>query len=95
MSKCHLPIADERMQAKLQGVGLRATRPRLALCRLLFDHGPRRLTAKRLYSEVRASGLTVSLPTVQRTLRRLEDVGMIRKLATAGAEHVFNTDPSG
>jgi Fur family transcriptional regulator, iron response regulator len=95
MSKCHIPFVDEGLQAKLQGAGLRATRPRLALCRLLFDHGRRHLTAKHLYSEVRASGIAVSLPTVQRTLRRLEGVGMIRKLATGGAEHVFDTDPSG
>jgi Fe2+ or Zn2+ uptake regulation protein len=92
MSKCHIPIVDQRLQAKLQGAGLRATQPRLALCRFLFDHRPRHLTAKHLYSEVRASGLTVSLPTVHRTLRRLEGIGMIRKLDTRGAEHVFDTD---
>lgn len=95
MSKCHIAIVDARLRAKLRGAGLRATRPRLALCRLLFDCEPRHLTAKHLYSEVRAFGVTVSLPTVHRTLRRLEDAGIIRKLATGGAEHVFDTDPSG
>jgi Fur family iron response transcriptional regulator len=94
MSECNLPIADAKLQAKLQGAGLRVTRPRLDLCRLLFDRGPRHLTAKHLYSEVRASGLAVSLPTIQRTLRCLVGLGMIRKLATGRAEHVFDTDPS-
>jgi Fur family transcriptional regulator, iron response regulator len=94
MSKCNVLIADARLQAKLQEGGLRLTRPRVALCRLLFAHGPRHLTAKHLYSEARDSGLTVSLPTVQRTLRCLGDLGMIRKLATGRAEHVFDTDPS-
>jgi Fur family iron response transcriptional regulator len=94
MSECNLSMADVNLQARLQGAGLRVTRPRLALCRLLFDRGPRHLTAKHLYSEARASDLAVSLPTVQRTLRSLCDLGMIRRLATGGAEHVFDTDPS-
>jgi Fur family transcriptional regulator, iron response regulator len=94
MSECNLSVADVNLQARLQGAGLRVTRSRLALCRLLFDHGPRHLTAKHLYSEARASDLAVSLPTVQRTLRSLCDLGMIRRLATGGAEHVFDTDPS-
>lgn len=94
MSECNLPIADANLRAKLQGAGLRATRTRLALCRLLFDRGPRHLTAKHLYSEARACGLAVSLPTIQRTLRCLAGLGMIRKLATGSAEHVFDTDPS-
>jgi Fur family iron response transcriptional regulator len=94
MSKGNVSTTDAQLQAKLQAAGLRVTRPRLALCRLLFAHAPRHVTAKHLYAEARAAGLALSPATVQRTLRCLEHRGLIRKLAVGGAEHFFDTDPS-
>ena len=94
MSEGNVPTTDAQLQAKLRAAGLRVTAPRLALCRLLFAHAPRHVTAKDLYAETRAAGLALSPATVQRTLRCLEHLGLIRKLAVGGAEHVFDTDPS-
>ncbi len=52
---------------RLRAVGLRPTRQRLALTRLLFAKGDRHVTAEQLHGEVLASAIPVSLATVYNT----------------------------
>jgi Fur family iron response transcriptional regulator len=52
----------------LRAAGLRPTRQRLALARLLFDGGDRHVTAEHLHSEAQARLIRVSLATVYNTL---------------------------
>ena len=55
---------------RLKGVGLRPTRQRLALLRLLQGGGDRHLTAEDLHEEARGAGIKVSLATVYNTLHQ-------------------------
>jgi Fur family iron response transcriptional regulator len=49
---------------RLRHVGLRPTRQRVALARLLFEGGDRHVSAEQLHGEAAAAAIRVSLATV-------------------------------
>ncbi|MCA3267872.1 MAG: transcriptional repressor, partial [Azospirillum sp.] len=53
---------------RLKAAGLRPTRQRLQLLRVLAEGGHRHLTAEQLASEAKAAGFGVALATVYNTL---------------------------
>jgi Fur family iron response transcriptional regulator len=55
---------------RLRAAGLRPTRQRLALARLLLESGDRHVTAEHLHGEAMATGIKVSLATVYNTLHQ-------------------------
>ncbi|KAA5605391.1 transcriptional repressor [Roseospira marina] len=86
----HHPSAMERLRA----AGLRPTRQRLALARLLFDSGDRHVTAEMLHSEVIGAGVRVSLATVYNTLHQFTDVGLLREIVVEAGRSYFDTNTS-
>ncbi len=58
---------------RLRTVGLRPTRQRLALARLLFESGHRHITAEHLHGEAMDAGIKVSLATVYNTLHQFTE----------------------
>lgn len=76
----------------LERYGLRATRQRLGLAKLLFDKGDRHLTADALASEAQAARMPASLATVYNVLNLFAQVGLIRSLAIEGGKTVFDTN---
>ena len=50
--------------AKLKQAGLRPTRQRIALAKLLFEKDDRHVSAEDLHEEARAAGVSVSLATI-------------------------------
>jgi Fur family iron response transcriptional regulator len=78
----------------LRQAGLRPTRQRLALGRLLFESGDRHVTAEQLHAEVAALGEHVSLATVYNTLHQFKRAGLVRELAIEGSKAYFDTNTS-
>ena len=78
----------------LRGAGLRPTRQRVALARLLFAEGDRHVTAERLHEEALASRVPVSLATVYNTLHQFTEAGLLREVAVEGAKTYFDTNTS-
>jgi Fur family iron response transcriptional regulator len=78
----------------LRGAGLRPTRQRAALARLLFAEGDRHVTAERLHEEALASKVPVSLATVYNTLHQFTEAGLLREVAVEGAKTYFDTNTS-
>jgi Fur family iron response transcriptional regulator len=78
----------------LRGAGLRPTRQRVALARLLFAEGDRHVTAERLHEEALASRVPVSLATVYNTLHQFTQAGLLREVAVEGAKTYFDTNTS-
>ncbi|MCV0394746.1 MAG: transcriptional repressor [Rhizobiaceae bacterium] len=74
--------------------GLRPTRQRVALARLLFAKGDRHLSAEELHEEAVEAGVAVSLATVYNTLHQFTDAGMLRILAMEGQRTYFDTNTS-
>ena len=80
------------LPAKLRHSGLRPTRQRLALARLLFGRGHRHVTAEDLHGEARAAGVRVSLATVYNTLHQFTAAGLLRSVTVEGSRSYFDTN---
>jgi Fur family iron response transcriptional regulator len=82
------PAVIERLRA----VGLRPTRQRLALTRLLFSKGDRHVTAEQLHGEVLAAAIGVSLATVYNTLHQFTEAGLLREVVVEPGRSYFDTN---
>jgi len=82
----------ESADAILRRAGLRPTRQRLALGRLLFRGKHRHVTVDDLHRDVLQSGIRLSLATVYNTLNQFADAGLVRKVAVNGGRSYFDTD---
>ncbi len=76
---------------RLKAVGLRPTRQRLALGRLLFDGGNRHLSAEQLHDEALAAAVRVSLATVYNTLHQFTAAGLLREVVVDPGRSYFDT----
>lgn len=77
---------------RLKGVGLRPTRQRLALARLLFDGPDRHVTAEQLHGEAMVAGVRVSLATVYNTLHQFQGAGLLREVVVEPGRAYFDTN---
>jgi Fur family transcriptional regulator, iron response regulator len=77
---------------RLRAAGLRPTRQRLALARLLLEGGDRHVTAELLHSEALAAGIPVSLATVYNTLHQFTEVGLLREAVVEPGRSYFDTN---
>jgi Fur family transcriptional regulator, iron response regulator len=83
-----------RALERLKAVGLRPTRQRLALARLLLERGPRHVTAEELFQEVRGADIHVSLATVYNTLHQFTNAGLLREVVVDMGQSYFDTNTS-
>ena len=78
--------------ARLRAVGLRPTRQRLALARLLFDNEDRHITAEQLHGEALGADIRVSLATVYNTLHQFTEAGLLREVVVEPGRSYFDTN---
>ena len=86
----HRPYAESI--ERLRAAGLRPTRQRLALARLLFESGNRHLTAEELHSEAMATKVRVSLATIYNTLHQFTNAGLLREVVVEPGRSYFDTN---
>jgi Fur family iron response transcriptional regulator len=105
------PMTDARPYSalidRLKDAGLRPTRQRLALARLLFDPrrgGPqdaaapdrtradRHVTAEQLHGEAMDADVRVSLATVYNTLNQFTEAGLLREVVVEPGRSYFDTN---
>ena len=79
----------------LQKAGLRPTRQRMGLARLLFESGNRHVTAEDLHREAKAAGIPVSLATIYNTLHQFTGSGLLREVIVEPGRAYFDTNTSG
>lgn len=84
----------DRIAAQLRDAGLRPTRQRVALGRILFARGHRHISAEDLHAEALAASVRVSLATVYNTLHQFTEAGLLREVAIDGARTYFDTNVS-
>ncbi len=83
---------DSDVLGSLKQVGLRPTRQRVALARLLFSDGPRHVTAEALHAEAIESNVRVSLATVYNTLHQFVKVGLLGEVVVDSGRSYFDTN---
>ena len=76
----------------LRMVGLRPTRQRLGLARLLFENGDRHVTAEQLHTEAASANLRVSLATIYNTLNQFTEAGLMREVVVDPGRSYFDTN---
>ena len=79
---------------KMEAVGLRSTRQRLALAKVLFENGNRHITAEKLHAEARAAQIRVSLATIYNTLHQFTNAGLLREIVVDASRSYFDTNTS-
>ena len=89
-----MTVQTHDIAERLRAAGLRPTRQRVALARLLFDGCDRHVTAELLHEEAIARKVPVSLATVYNTLHQFTEVGLLREVAVEGAKTYFDTNTS-
>jgi len=92
MSLMNLTTAPTTILARLRGAGLRPTRQRVALARLLFESADRHVTAEQLHGEALAASIPVSLATVYNTLHQFTGAGLLREVVVEPGRSYFDTN---
>lgn len=92
MSLMNMTMPSAMILARLRGAGLRPTRQRVALARLLFDGGDRHVTAEQLHGEAIGAEIPVSLATVYNTLHQFTGAGLLREVVVEPGRSYFDTN---
>ena len=86
-------LSTERGTAWLAAGGVRPTRQRVSLARVLVGDGhDRHVTAESLFAAVAESGEKVSLATVYNTLRAFCEAGLMQEVTVDGSRSYFDTN---
>jgi len=91
---CSGKCSTRELGRMLVQAGLRPTRQRLALARILFRDGDRHITADCLHVDARKEGVRVSLATIYNNLQQFTKAGILRRLAIDGQKAWYDTDTS-
>lgn len=87
------PRCSDQTAERLLAAGLRPTRQRLALAKLLFEDGDHRhVTAEQLHGEAVGANIPVSLATIYNTLNQFRDAGLLRELVVEPGSTYFDTN---
>jgi len=77
---------------RLREAGLRPTRQRVELARLLFREDDRHLTAETLQEEAHKAGVRVSLATIYNTLHQFTEARLLKQVAVEAGRSYFDTN---
>lgn len=83
----YAPVVD-----RLKEAGLRPTRQRMALAKLLCDAGDCHFTAEQLHGKAAAAGISVSLATIYNTLHQFTRAGLLREIVVSPGSSYFDTN---
>ncbi|MGI9506169.1 MAG: iron response transcriptional regulator IrrA [Geminicoccaceae bacterium] len=85
---------NRRALDRLQTHGIKPTKQRLALSRLLFEGEHRHVTADQIFDEAISEGVGISLATVYNTLHQFARAGLLREVAVDLGQSYFDTNIS-
>ena len=88
------PRAYSQVIEKLRRAGMRPTSQRIALAKILFEHGHRHVTAESLYTEARDRFIPISLATVYNSLNQFTQSGLLREIVVDSQRCYFDTNTS-
>ena len=77
---------------KLENNGLRPTKQRMILAKLLFEKGKRHISAENLHSEVKKEDRKISLATIYNTLKQFTKLGLIREIVVDQNKSLYCTN---
>ncbi len=80
------------LENRLRLAGLRPTRQRVAIAKLLLDGRHRHISAESLSMEIRESGTQMADGTIYNTLNQFTEVGLLRRVTVHNEYSLFDTN---
>ena len=80
---------------KLKKNGIRPTKQRMVLAKLLFEKGDRHISAEEIFDEIKKEDRKISLATIYNTLKQFTKVGLLKELVVDQNKSIYctNHDP--
>ena len=91
--KTYNPLSDySKAIKKLNNNGVRPTKQRMVLAKLLFEKGRRHVSAEDLYIEVKKENRKISLATIYNTLKQFTKLGIIKEIVVDKNKSLYCND---
>ena len=82
----------QRVIKKLSNNGIRPTKQRMILAKLLFEKGDRHISAEQIYEEVKKENRKISLATIYNTLKQFKNIGLLKELVIDQNKSIYCTN---
>ena len=77
---------------KLLNNGIRPTKQRMILAKLLFENGDRHISAEEIYIELKKEDRRISLATIYNTLKQFTNIGLLREITINQNKSIYCTN---
>ena len=77
---------------KLLNNGIRPTKQRMILAKILFERGDRHICAEDLFEEVKKEDRKISLATIYNTLKQFTNLGLLKELVIEQNKSIYCTN---
>ena len=77
---------------KLKNNGIRPTKQRMILAKLLFEKGDRHISAEEIYEEIKKENRKISLATIYNTLKQFTNLGLLKELVVDQNKSIYCTN---
>jgi len=72
--------------------GIRPTKQRMILAKLLFEKGDRHISAEELYEEVKKDNRKIALATIYNSLKQFRKIGLLKELVVDQNKSIYCTN---
>ena len=69
--------------------GIRPTKQRRILAKIIFDKGKRHISAENLFDEVKKEDRKISMATIYNTLKQFTNIGLIREIVVDQNKSIY------
>jgi len=95
ISKVYNPLDNYHIALrKIEASGIRPTKQRRILAKILFEKGNRHISAENLFDEVREEDRKISMATIYNTLKQFTNLGLIREIVVDHNKSLYCTNNS-
>ena len=77
---------------KIEGSGIRPTKQRRVLAKILFENGNRHVSADELFHDVKKEDRKISMATVYNTLKQFTSLGLVREIVVDQNKSLYCTN---
>ena len=77
---------------KLKKNGIRPTKQRMVLAKLLFEKGDRHISAEEIFDEIKKDDRKISLATIYNTLKQFRNIGLLKELVIDQNKSIYCTN---
>tara|TARA_B100001540_G_C15652727_1_gene571850 strand:- start:162 stop:614 length:453 start_codon:yes stop_codon:yes gene_type:complete len=89
-TKAYDPMSAYSIAIKrIEKSGIRPTKQRRILAKIIFDKGKRHISAENLFDEVKKEDRKISMATIYNTLKQFTNIGLIREIVVDQNKSIY------